>query len=73
MEASRVKEYVSMLRDLRRPRITNADVGIITPYNQQVHRIRKILRGSPGDGIKVGSVEEFQGQVSRSLETSIRE
>lgn len=63
MEASRVKDYVSMLRDLRRPHITTADIGIITPYNQQARRIRRILRGSPGEGIKVGSVEEFQGQV----------
>ncbi|KAG8746581.1 hypothetical protein FRC10_004433 [Ceratobasidium sp. 414] len=67
LEASRVKEYASMLRDLRRPHITTADIGIITPYNQQVRRIRGILRGSSGDGIKVGSVEEFQGQERKVI------
>ncbi|QRW00523.1 RNA helicase [Ceratobasidium sp. AG-Ba] len=51
-EASCVKHYVSKLRDLRRPVISTGDIGIITPYNQQVRRIRKILQGSPGDGIK---------------------
>ncbi|KAG9103867.1 hypothetical protein FRC06_007396 [Ceratobasidium sp. 370] len=66
-EVSRVKEYVLMLRDLRRPHITTADIGIITPYNQQVRRIRQMLRGSPGDGIKVGSVEEFQGQERKVI------
>lgn len=36
------------------------DIGVITPYNAQSHRLRQSL----GEGIKVGSVEEFQGQVS---------
>ena len=35
------------------------DIGVITPYNAQSHRLKKAL----GEGIKVGSVEEFQGQV----------
>lgn len=56
-----------MLRDLRRPAISTSDVGVITPYNRQVHRIRKLLEGSNGEGIKVGSVEEFQGQVRIDL------
>ncbi|KAG8779439.1 hypothetical protein FRC12_024270 [Ceratobasidium sp. 428] len=67
MEVSRVKEYVTMLRDLRRPRVTTADIGVITPYNQQVKRIRKILLPAHGDGIKVGSVEEFQGQERKII------
>jgi helicase MOV-10 len=63
MEVSRVKDYVRMLRDSRRPHISTTDIGVITPYNRQVQHIRKVLRGSNGEGIKVGSVEEFQGQV----------
>lgn len=62
-----MKEYVQMLRDLRRPVISNSDIGVITPYNKQVHRIYTALRGANGEGIKVGSVEEFQGQVSIKL------
>ncbi|KAG9124505.1 hypothetical protein FRC07_011359 [Ceratobasidium sp. 392] len=66
MEISRVKDYVTMLRDLRRPRITTTDIGVIAPYNQQVRRIRMIL-GPQGEGIKVGSVEEFQGQERKVI------
>ncbi|KDN51589.1 hypothetical protein RSAG8_00134, partial [Rhizoctonia solani AG-8 WAC10335] len=67
MEASRVKDYVRMLRDLRRPHISTTDIGVIAPYNQQVQRIRSLLRASNGEGIKVGSVEEFQGQERKVI------
>ncbi|CAE6393339.1 unnamed protein product [Rhizoctonia solani] len=67
MEVSRVKDYVRMLRNLRRPHISTTDIGVITPYNQQVQHIRRMLRGSNGEGIKVGSVEEFQGQERKVI------
>ncbi|KAL5635882.1 hypothetical protein ACGC1H_004621 [Rhizoctonia solani] len=67
MEVSRVKDYVRMLRDLRRPHISTTDIGVITPYNQQVQHIRRMLRASNGEGIKVGSVEEFQGQERKVI------
>ncbi|CAE6409976.1 hypothetical protein BN14_00336 [Rhizoctonia solani AG-1 IB] len=67
MEVSRVKDYVRMLRDSRRPHISTTDIGVITPYNRQVQHIRKVLRGSNGEGIKVGSVEEFQGQERKVI------
>lgn len=44
------------------------DIGVITPYNAQGGKIRKVLndvklkKNRPGT-LKVGSVEEFQGQV----------
>jgi helicase MOV-10 len=41
------------------------DIGVITPYHAQCLKIRSALRGV-ADEVKVGSVEEFQGQVSRS-------
>jgi hypothetical protein len=40
----------------------DADIGVITPYHAQCQKIRAVLRPI-ADGIKVGSVEEFQGQV----------
>lgn len=67
MEVSRVRDYVRMLRDLRRPFISTTDIGVITPYNQQVRHIRTMLRGANGEGIKVGSVEEFQGQERKVI------
>lgn len=39
------------------------DIGIITPYHAQCVKVRKALGGFANE-IKVGSVEEFQGQVS---------
>lgn len=38
------------------------DIGVITPYHAQRCRIGRIMTGKL-HGIKVGSVEEFQGQV----------
>ncbi|CAK5278886.1 unnamed protein product [Mycena citricolor] len=60
-EVSQVKSYVAMLRDDRRVRITDNDIGVITPYHAQCLKIRAVLRAF-ADGVKVGSVEEFQGQ-----------
>ncbi|NXX82385.1 M10L1 helicase, partial [Urocolius indicus] len=42
--------------------VSVADVGVITPYRKQVEKIRFLLRNIDLDDIKVGSVEEFQGQ-----------
>lgn len=42
--------------------IADHDIGIITPYHAQCLKIRSALRGI-ADEAKVGSVEEFQGQV----------
>lgn len=44
------------------------DIGIITPYRKQVEKIRVLLVtfGLAG-GIKVGSVEEFQGQERKAV------
>ncbi|GAA6088131.1 sizzled isoform X2 [Tachysurus ichikawai] len=38
------------------------DIGIITPYKKQVEKIRVLLHRAGLTDIKVGSVEEFQGQ-----------
>ncbi|KAK7684935.1 hypothetical protein QCA50_011770 [Cerrena zonata] len=64
-EVTQVKKYVQALRDDRKFRITNNDIGIITPYQAQCGRIRKALQDF--EGIKVGSVEEFQGQERRVI------
>lgn len=63
-EALEVKRYVVQLRSDRRYRATDNDIGVITPYNAQCRKIRTALRGT-ADGVKVGSVEEFQGQERR--------
>ncbi|XP_064354277.1 helicase MOV-10 [Dromaius novaehollandiae] len=55
------------------PPVSPADVGVISPYRKQVEKIRRAitsldhdLRKLPDIGLlKVGSVEEFQGQERR--------
>ena len=61
-EASLVKGYVDRLRTDQRLRLKDENIGVISPYHAQVMKIRTLLRKSYG-GVKVGSVEEFQGQV----------
>ncbi|KAJ7150890.1 P-loop containing nucleoside triphosphate hydrolase protein [Mycena crocata] len=65
-EVSQVHSYVEALRSDRRFRITDNDIGVITPYHAQCLKIRTRLRSVAG-GVKVGSVEEFQGQERRVI------
>ncbi len=47
-------------------RLTPADVLVIAPYNQQVHRVRHEIRsrlpGPDGEAVQVGTVDAFQGR-----------
>ncbi|ESO83649.1 hypothetical protein LOTGIDRAFT_222500 [Lottia gigantea] len=38
------------------------DIGIITPYRKQIEKIRLLIEKLGVERVKVGSVEEFQGQ-----------
>ena len=44
-----------------------AHIGVIAPYRAQCTKLRKALKQIAPD-IKVGSVEEYQGNVSDSTE-----
>ncbi|MCD7466102.1 hypothetical protein HAX54_002501 [Datura stramonium] len=60
IEASKV---VEIIRDLIENKgLKEEDIGVITPYRQQVLKIRKALESFDWTSIKVGSVEQFQGQ-----------
>ncbi|KAK2465578.1 hypothetical protein APHAL10511_002470 [Amanita phalloides] len=61
-EVTQVKQYVRNLRSDNRYPTTEDDIGIITPYYAQSRKIKKALLKIHAAGIKVGSVEEFQGQ-----------
>ncbi|KAF8954804.1 P-loop containing nucleoside triphosphate hydrolase protein [Flammula alnicola] len=65
-EVLQIKSYVQKLKDDRRFRTTDADIGVITPYHAQCHKLRTSLRPF-ADGVKVGSVEEFQGQERKVI------
>uniref|UniRef100_A0AAQ4S9P5 RNA helicase n=1 Tax=Gasterosteus aculeatus aculeatus TaxID=481459 RepID=A0AAQ4S9P5_GASAC len=59
------------------PKLSAKDIGIIAPYRKQVEKIQKALRSvaalkglSDLKELKVGSVEEFQGQERRIIMVS---
>ncbi|KAI4338664.1 hypothetical protein MLD38_023694 [Melastoma candidum] len=60
IEASKVMELIRRL--IEEFDLSESDIGVITPYQQQVVKIRKVLENRDINGVKVGSVEQFQGQ-----------
>jgi len=45
---------------------TAAEIGVVTPYRGQCGKIRKLLK-EVTEEVKIGSVEEFQGQERRII------
>ncbi|KAJ3555412.1 hypothetical protein NM688_g2589 [Phlebia brevispora] len=66
VEAMIIKKYVEDLKANRVVRVADSEIGVITPYHAQSRRIRMILK-AVADEVKVGSVEEFQGQERRVI------
>ncbi|XP_034724950.1 putative helicase mov-10-B.1 [Etheostoma cragini] len=59
------------------PKLSAKDIGIIAPYRKQVEKIQKALKSVPAlkrwsdlTDLKVGSVEEFQGQEKKIIMVS---
>ncbi|KAI0027031.1 P-loop containing nucleoside triphosphate hydrolase protein [Vararia minispora EC-137] len=67
LEVQEVKAYIEKLRSDRTLKISTRDIGVIAPYHAQCQKIRKILRSVNAEEVKVGSVEEFQGQERRVI------
>ncbi|KAI0093452.1 P-loop containing nucleoside triphosphate hydrolase protein [Irpex rosettiformis] len=63
-EASEVKKYIDKLLEDRKLPLKPEQIGVISPYHAQVQKIRKLLKKKE---IKVGSVEEYQGQEKRVI------
>nr|DBA31271.1 TPA: hypothetical protein GDO54_007147 [Pyxicephalus adspersus] len=78
-EAVQVMRYCCILAKHVTTSVSAKEIGVITPYRKQVEKIRTLLRTADLMDIKVGSVEEFQGQeflviiisMVRSCEESI--
>jgi helicase MOV-10 len=68
-EATVVLMYVRELLGSRHQPVRQEDIGIITPYNKQVIKIKRALQSDlgPNHQIKVGSTEMFQGQERRVI------
>ncbi|KAF5946039.1 hypothetical protein HYC85_016267 [Camellia sinensis] len=60
IEASKVVDIVKKLRGSEGLR--EEDIGVIAPYRQQVVKITNVLESFDMGSVKVGSVEQFQGQ-----------
>ncbi|KAI3923183.1 hypothetical protein MKW92_019016 [Papaver armeniacum] len=60
IEASKVIQIIKKLTESSN--LKETDIGVITPYRQQVAKLKKVLEALDISGIKVGSVEQFQGQ-----------
>lgn len=60
IEASKVVEIISSL--IIDKGLSEEEIGVIAPYRQQVQKIRMALENLNLLNIKVGSVEQFQGQ-----------
>ncbi|KAM4675634.1 RNA helicase Mov10l1-like [Discoglossus pictus] len=61
-EAVQVMRYCCILTKHVTTSVSPKDIGVITPYRKQGEKIRILLRTVDLLDIKVGSVEEFQGQ-----------
>ncbi|NXU56710.1 M10L1 helicase, partial [Turnix velox] len=61
-EAVQVMQYCCHLAKNENALVSVTDIGVITPYRKQVEKIRSLLRSIDLADIKVGTVEEFQGQ-----------
>ncbi|XP_045410664.1 RNA helicase Mov10l1 [Lemur catta] len=61
-EAVQAMRYCCLLVRSVSSQVSASDIGVITPYRKQVEKIRILLRNVDLMDIKVGSVEEFQGQ-----------
>ncbi|XP_077120996.1 RNA helicase Mov10l1 isoform X2 [Ranitomeya variabilis] len=61
-EAVQAMRYSCILAKHVTTSVSARDIGVITPYRKQVEKIRTLLRTVDLMDIKVGSVEEFQGQ-----------
>ncbi|XP_077247751.1 P-loop containing nucleoside triphosphate hydrolases superfamily protein isoform X2 [Tasmannia lanceolata] len=59
-EVSKVVDIIQKLTDSAY--VSEGDIGVITPYRQQVLKLKKVLESLGMDSVKVGSVEQFQGQ-----------
>ena len=42
--------------------ITTADFGVMTPFRKQVDKIRKVLRKRGYGNVRVGTIDDYQGQ-----------
>jgi len=70
-EAILVHNYIEKLQKYKASGFDLSQVGIISPFRKQVEKIRTLLKGRSMQQVKVGSVEDFQGQERRVIIVSL--
>uniref|UniRef100_A0A8C5SX99 RNA helicase Mov10l1 n=1 Tax=Laticauda laticaudata TaxID=8630 RepID=A0A8C5SX99_LATLA len=71
-EAVQVMRYCCLLVKGINSSVLEKDIGVVAPYRKQVEKITILLRNVDLSDIKVGSVEEFQGQEFSVIIISVR-
>ncbi|TXG72089.1 hypothetical protein EZV62_000668 [Acer yangbiense] len=64
-EVSKVVDVINRL--IENGNLDEEDIGVITPYRQQVLKLKNALENFDMPDIKVGSVEQFQGQERKVI------
>eukprot|EP00743_Colponemidia_sp_Colp-15_P009852 GILK01010796.1.p2 GENE.GILK01010796.1~~GILK01010796.1.p2 ORF type:complete len:427 (+),score=82.28 GILK01010796.1:1871-3151(+) len=64
-EAVKIVELIKKL--ISDTHITDNDIGVMAPYRAQVYKIRQILRANGLQNIRVGAVDDYQGQEEQVI------
>ncbi|CAK8681576.1 unnamed protein product [Clavelina lepadiformis] len=66
-EIVQVTRYVKLLLNNKETGCHPSDIGVVTPYRKQVEKIRMMFKALHVNDVKIGSVEEFQGQERKVI------
>ena len=67
VEASKVLDFVRQLLASSAARLSTNDVGVIVPFRKQVVKLRRLLRSCDLGAVRVGTVDDYQGQEERVI------
>ncbi|GJQ74697.1 hypothetical protein Trydic_g21548 [Trypoxylus dichotomus] len=68
LEMQMVMKYIKAMLSLSiKPKVSQTDIGVITPYVRQLHRIKNKLKALDLQNIEVGTTETFQGREKRII------
>eukprot|EP01114_Cavostelium_apophysatum_P015339 TRINITY_DN4152_c0_g1_i1.p1 TRINITY_DN4152_c0_g1~~TRINITY_DN4152_c0_g1_i1.p1 ORF type:complete len:1313 (-),score=347.23 TRINITY_DN4152_c0_g1_i1:70-3933(-) len=65
LECIQVCELIEKLLTSKRVVAATNDIGVISPYKDQVQKIRGMLRSKGLSSVRVGTVEDYQGQEEK--------
>lgn len=71
VEAMAVLRHIESLQETRGSGFALDQVGVITPYQKQRQKLRKLLSARGMDAVRVGTTEEFQGDEKRVIIISL--